>query len=437
MTPADNDYHVHGVVTDANGQEVSGASITLWWQRIRERVRLAHDRTSEEGRYALRYRLPDDAPGKVLVVVEAQGGGLTAPLESSQTVAAPDLSINLTVPPADPSQYGTLLRAVTPLLQGMSLMDLVENDAHQDISFLAAETGNGKEQIMRLVVAAHLEKTFTVTAPAWYGFLVLRIPASLPPSLLDASQNFTLIDVLIQHVATLVAGVDAAQQTSTLQNAVASGVVPQSITAQIAQIVAQLQAMRQSNLLGNPYQTGKTTLGQLLNNAGLTPDKQTAFAQALMQNTQPLEKFWATLADGQHGFTPAEVAAVRQTLSIGAFVKNSLPLVSSLQQGFTGGTYKTLPDLARLSQQDWLNLIQATGADAVPANIAGADPAATFARETYDRVTAAYPTAALSARVASFVPQAQQTPLNTYTRARHSGRPPDLGCGHHYPPRPN
>jgi hypothetical protein len=107
MTPADNDYHVHGVVTDANGQEVSGASITLWWQRIRERVRLAHDRTSEEGRYALRYRLPDDAPGKVLVVVEAQGGGLTAPLESSQTVAAPDLSINLTALPADPSHPST------------------------------------------------------------------------------------------------------------------------------------------------------------------------------------------------------------------------------------------------------------------------------------------------------------------------------------------
>src|ERR1035438_6357342 len=102
MTPAKNDYHVHGVVTDANGKEVSGASITLWWQRIRERVRLAHDRTSKEGRYALRYRLPDDAPGKVLLVVEVHGGSLTASLESSQTVAAPDLSINLTVPPADP-----------------------------------------------------------------------------------------------------------------------------------------------------------------------------------------------------------------------------------------------------------------------------------------------------------------------------------------------
>jgi hypothetical protein len=70
---SDNDYRIHGLVTDANGKGVSRASITMWWQRIRERVRLAQDRTSEQGNYDLRYRLPEDAPGKVLLVVEAQG----------------------------------------------------------------------------------------------------------------------------------------------------------------------------------------------------------------------------------------------------------------------------------------------------------------------------------------------------------------------------
>ena len=111
---------------------------------------------------------------------------------------------------------------------------------------------------------------------------------------------------------------------------------------------------------------------------------------------------------------PEEVASVRQILSIGAFVKNVLPLVTTLQQGFSSGTYKSLSDLARLSEADWLKLIQSIGAGAVPANIAGEDPAATFARETYDRLTAAYPTAALSTRIASFVPQAQQTSLNIF-----------------------
>ncbi len=414
MDSDDKRYQVSGVVTDASGKGVERASVTLWWQQIRERVRLAHGHTGEDGRYSFHYQIPEDAPGKVLLLVEAQGGRLKAPLTSPLTAATGNLSINLAEAPADPSQYGTLLAAISPVIQGLKLTDLVENDEHKDISFLAAETGNGIEQVMRLVVAAHLEQTTSITAPAWFAFLVLRVPASLPPSLLAASQNFTLIDVLVQHISALIAAVDSAQQTSTLQNAVASGVIPQATSTQIERIVAALQSLRQSNLLGNPYQTGKTTLGQLLSTAGLAQEKHTAFAQALVQNTQPLEIFWTTLADGKHGFTPQEVAAVRQTLSIGAFVKNSLPLITSLQQDFASGAYKNLSDLAKLSQADWLKRIQGSGAEAVPGNITAQDPATTFAKETYDRLTSAYPTAALSTRIEAFVPQAQQRPLNTF-----------------------
>ena len=186
------------------------------------------------------------------------------------------------------------------------------------------------------------------------------------------------------------------------------------ISKQIPQIVDRLQSLRQTNLLGNPYLVGKTTLGQLLDTAALAKEKQTVFAKALADNTEPLEKFWATLADGKHGFTTEEVSAVRQTLSIGAFVKNTLPLVTAIRQKFSAGTYKSLPDLAKLSEQDWADLIKAGGAGAVPTNITGTDPAGTFAREIYDRVTAAYPTAALSARTASFVPQPHQQPVSRF-----------------------
>ena len=180
----------------------------------------------------------------------------------------------------------------------------------------------------------------------------------------------------------------------TLEDAVARNVVGPQISKQIPQIVDRLQSLRQTNLLGNPYLVGKTTLGQLLDTAALAKEKQTVFAKALADNTEPLEKFWATLADGKHGFTTEEVSAVRQTLSIGAFVKNTLPLVAAIRQKFSAGTYKSLPDLAKLSEQDWADLIKAGGAGAVLTNITGTDPAGTFAREIYDRVTAAYPTAA-------------------------------------------
>ncbi len=405
---------VHGTVTDAAGKPVEGAEVALFRQRLRTRDRMANGTSTDDGRYRLEFTLPDDAPGQLLVVAEARSERLVAPIESMPTPVSADTVINLAEPLNDPSLYGALLRTSTLLLNGLSLLDVVENGDHQDISFLANATGRSKEQIMQLAVASRLEHAFSVPAAAWYAFLSARVPASLPASLLDAAQNFSLIDALVSRVGALIAGLDAAQQTSTLANALQQNVVGSDIGKQIPDLVTHLQALRTANLLNNPYLAGKTSLAQLLGAAGLAADKQTAFAQALAANTQPLGKFWAALADGQHGFTADEVASIRQTLSIGAFVKNALPLISAVQQRFSAGTYKAMPDLAKLSEQDWLDLINAAGAGAVPGNIAGADPAGTFAKEIYNRVTAAYPTAALSARAVNFVPAAQQAPLTAF-----------------------
>ena len=90
-----------------------------------------------------------------------------------------------------------------------------------------------------------------------------------------------------------------------------------------------------------------------------------------------------------------------------------MPLVQNLLQGFASGTYKTLPDLARLSLQDWVRLVKQTGPPPGIDAAGTASPAEVFARVVYTRVSRAYPTAALSGRIAtgSFVPQGQQQAL--------------------------
>ena len=184
-------------------------------------------------------------------------------------------------------------------------------------------------------------------------------------------------------------------------------------TTQIPQLVSQLQALQTTDLLNQPYLVGNTTLAQLLDVAALPPAKQQTFAQALATNTQSMRNFWRTLGDGQHGFTAAEASAIERTLSIGAFVKNFVPLVQNLLQGFSSGTYQTLPDLARLSLQDWVQLVSQTGPPPGIDAAGTATPAQVFASVVYTRTTRAYPTAALSGRIAAgtFVPPAQQRPL--------------------------
>jgi hypothetical protein len=361
----------------------------------------------------LRYRVPENAPQPLLLIVEALSEYLGTPLFSSLTQARPTLEIDLNFEPPDQSEWATLVRSIEPLLDGVKLSDLVENSTHQDISFLATELGQSTEVVMRVALSARLETAFKIPAPAFYAFLRQQVPATLPSPFLDASQNFTLIAPLVQNVASIIFGLSADVQTQTITGAIALDLIGPQFTEQVSQLVSELQALHTTDLLNQPYLVGNSTLAQLLDVAAIPQAKQQAFAQALAANTQSITDFWNTLGNGQNGFTAAQAADIELTLSIGAFVQNFVPLLQNLVQGFSSGTYTTLSELARLSEQDWVQLINQTGSPSATAAVGTASSADALASVVYARVTRAYPTAALSSRIAAatLVPQAQQQPL--------------------------
>ena len=73
-------YEIHGTVTGRNSDALRDARVVVWWQHIRERQELAAGETSEHGRYHLRYKIPENAPQPLLLVVEAHSEHLDAPL---------------------------------------------------------------------------------------------------------------------------------------------------------------------------------------------------------------------------------------------------------------------------------------------------------------------------------------------------------------------
>ena len=176
------------LLADTTVTRYARARVVVWWQHIRERAELAAGETSENGRYHLSYQIPENAPQPVLLVVEALSDHLDEPLPSPLTQAQPDLEIDLNFEPPDQSEWATLVRSIEPLLNGVTLAELVENSTHQDISFLARELGTDTETIMRVAVSARLEAAFDIPAPAFYAFLRQQVPAALPSPLLDASQ---------------------------------------------------------------------------------------------------------------------------------------------------------------------------------------------------------------------------------------------------------
>ncbi|MBZ5728803.1 MAG: hypothetical protein LAP87_27960 [Acidobacteriia bacterium] len=222
----------------------------------------------------------------------------------------------------------------------------------------------------------------------------------------------------MQRIGSLIFGLSRDIHEGTLRAAIARNLIGPQYAAEIPGIGGQLQALRALDLLNRPYLAGKPTLGQLLDVVKLPQPRQQAFAQALASNEMSMRNFWRTLGDGQHGFTAAEASEIERTLSVGAFVKNHLPLVQLLLQGFSSGTYQTLSDLARLSERDWIGLVNKSGPPPGIDAAGTASPAEVFARVVYARVTRAYPTAALSSRIAAgnVIPQPQRAPLARFFR---------------------
>lgn len=409
-------YEIRGAVIGSNGAPLRAARVVVWWQQIRERKELAAGKTSGHGTYHLTYKVPKHAPQPLLLVVEALSKYLDAPLFSPLTQAQPTLQIDLNFEPPDQSEWATLVRSIEPLLGGLKLSELIESSTNQDISFLATELSKSTEVVMRVALSARLETAFKIPAPAFYAFLCQQVPASLPNPLLDASQNFTLIAPLLQNVASLIFGLSANVQTQTITAAISLDLIGPQFTKQISQLVSELQALHTTDLLKQPYLVGNATLAQLLDVASIPQAKQQAFAQALASNTETMSELWQTLAKGTSGLTAADASSIQSVLSIGSFIQNFVPLTQILFQRFAAGTYTTMADLARLSLSDWTALVGQTGAPPGIDATETASAAQVFASLVYARMTSAYPTAALSSRIATakLVPREQQGPLTLF-----------------------
>jgi hypothetical protein len=242
--------------------------------QIRGRTELARGVTSDRGNYVLRFELREDVPQPVLVVVEAQQESLNAPLSSPLTQLQQKLQVNLAFEPKDQSEWAKLVAAMEPLLGGLRLDELVEDTTHQDLTFLSKELNQSTETLMRVAVSARLGAAFKLPAAVFYAFLHQRVPSALPSPLLDASQNFTLIDALIQNIASMIFSLSAQTQTQTLTSAIALDLIGPQYTKDLQEIVSQLQAHRTTDLLSQPFLVGSTTLAQLLDVAAVPADKQ-------------------------------------------------------------------------------------------------------------------------------------------------------------------
>ena len=419
-TTKNESRRVYGMIRDELGKPLTGMLVAVYDRDLRNEQWLG-ETTTEAGKYEVVYTSEQFARAEKAsadIVVKVLDREKQVLQQSPIYFNAPvELEVNLNLQGLDyqgPSEWETLTEELTPLLDGISPLELQESEQHQDISFLAGETGQMPLTIGIWAAAHHLaDKTQREDTPlqamALHGFLRQGQPGLFYDNILQDIQNPEVAELLKDKLLKGIAKIPADQQKRLLQKAIQDQIIPLEVGPMLEEVLAILHQIRLKYLSQSSYGSGKGSVGQLL---ALTPEvatQQNAFLEAYDQFVGTTEAFWQKVK-AEKIIEPALVAEVQRNFELGNLTANHIPLVEVLGQRFKEGVYENLAELARYDREDWQAILQEPGLGGtpigVPKNLAN-NPAKAQAEEGYqayaltleERFEQVYPTSALAGRL--------------------------------------
>lgn len=406
-----------GSVRDDLAKGKTGVRVQLWEKLVRGTGALLGERpTAANGFYDVPYTPPLDpntqqprVPYHLLVkVVDANGAELDSKVMFNPTPIAWVNFIEGTEPYRGNSEFEVRMKLVQPVLGALGLLDLEETDASQEITHVSVNTGLSVEDVMRLVISARVAAELgraAVDTPAVYAFIRQNIPPALPSDLLLSTQKWTLIDAVTERVSNGLAFLAPELQQEVFENAVRENYIPVATGQNKAAVLAALAEARQTFALEKPIFVGDGNLKALLEASAIAPANYAVVADAFLTHKTLGSDFFADLESrpGDVGGAPA-LADFETTVSLGELTKNFMPVATELKSIIDdpANNLANAPrDLAKLGQDDWVQLLTASGAG-VPPNTDGASPAAkiqTYAATLVAQAERLFPTVAFVAEV--------------------------------------
>ena len=376
-------YTVRGLVREVDGTPIAGANVQVFDQDLRSLNPLGQNTTGPDGSYQVRYEISQlKRPGKTnadLVIKATAADGTLIAQSATLFHAPPDAEIDVTranQPYLGPAEVTSVSTTLAPILGTVKPSELSETD----IAYLAGDSGLPNEHVRQFVQASSSATTAGVDPHYLYGL---------------ARKGFAgTLDRLL--------GADPQAQADALHAAAKDNTIPPTLAQNIPQAVAQLQQTAVSRTLA----PGATRLAGTLSVSLSDTKLQTAFLNTFLANRNNDEAFWKAVAT-QPGFTPAVVSSAQFNVQLGALTQYHTPLVQALTAQQQQGKIRSLADLARLAPADWVALINSKTASGaaigVPSGVPGAsaaEMAQNYAEALSRRLEAAFPTVAVSARLA-------------------------------------
>lgn len=397
-------FEVHGLVRFADGFAASGFTVRAFDRDLRTEQGLGQDRIDSNGRFQIGYapkgfaKNEFDRADLFVRVLDKREAllAISAVIFNAPVSAVIDVTIPAEVL-APPSLFEKIGRAIAPLLGGTRIVDLEENQEHQDVSFLSGETGFDKSSITRYLVSNRLAQK-KLPADFWFAL------SSEPSFHFDAAQTVT--DQVASFGDTWPSlDADAVRKTLTASsnNNDIAATFADKFDGWVEAFLklAALQSLRNSS--------GPTFLDSALNNAGIdTEAARTAFAQLFNQYNGFTPELATALANDER-FKPAEIDDLNTSFQLADLTRGDFTVVKVIKEQFAVRTPAGVRALARKSEADWVNLVKANYAkrnitipikmDGIPEGVA-VSPVEAYGKALHRQFIEAFPTVAFSGGLA-------------------------------------
>ncbi|MEX2307779.1 MAG: neuraminidase-like domain-containing protein [Pirellulales bacterium] len=374
-------FVVRGQVRRIDGSLLVDGTVRAFDKDLRSEETLGAALTGRDGCYKIKYttrqfRRAEKQSADLIVRVFSREG---LPLAASPIIfnARPEEIVDLVIGGEEyrgPSEYEQHLAELTPVLQGVELADLTE----EDVAFLAGETGIDPEHIAFLVVGARLGRKTDLRADAFYGLFRQSLPTDLPTLLAQSPEV----------------------QRRALETALDENVIPVRLRNDLDSILERLRQLIVEHAFQPPDDPGRTSLGDLLNTVLPLRERQKTFLSRYVRHEGPVVDFWKGLRENPE--FRGDVENLQLTLQLGALTQNHLPLVRELR----GRPEKTLKSLAKMDAADWRELIRKQvdrTPIGFPPDVPGEDDeekTSNYAEIMTRMLEDAFPTAAIASRIA-------------------------------------
>jgi peptidoglycan hydrolase-like protein with peptidoglycan-binding domain len=418
VATAEFPYRVRGSVRDELWQGMAGVTVQVWEKLVSgPGAKLAERTTAANGFFDVSYDPPKDPATRQVkepfhLQIKALGAAnveIGSKLLFNPTQIAWSNFTKGDQPYRGTSEFQARMAALTKAIGNAKVADLVETAANRQITHAAQAAGLIAEDMMRLVLAHRVAAQVNhapLGAEACYAYIGQNLPSTLPGDLINSTEDWTLIDHLVDMAANGLVFMDDGLKALAFDNAITLNLMPIAVGLQKDAVLAAFAQLKQTYVLEKPILIGNGSLKGLLDASSVAQANFPKVADAFLKHKSFGPEFWADVNARPGDFGGADaIKDLKTTVEVGHVTKNFAPMLAALKQKIADPNdhaVSSARDLAKLTHDEWVGLINANGGQ-VPANTDGQSPAEkvqTYAATLVSQSERMFPAVALVATVA-------------------------------------